>query len=146
MRRGRSRIQLAYFLQYTVSLISHSIHAITQDTYRMITRTPFTPMFILVETDTTKTPASGVAVDLLNRKDEELSLSTKITLAGKSAVENHLKRKISEAQRREDLQRYIIFLLSIFLLIGIHTVKVQVIYVIQKWLNMQKKIMVYSLS
>ena len=105
MRRGRSRIQLAHFLQYTVSLISHSIHAIMQDTYRMMTRTPFTPMFIRVETDTTKTPASGVAVDLLNRKDEELSLSTRITLAGRSAEASQLAQKISEAQRREDLQK-----------------------------------------
>ena len=105
MRRGRSRIQLAHFPQYTVSLISHSIHAITQDTYLMMTRTPFTQMFIRVETDTTKTPASGVAVDLLNRKDEELSLSTRITPAGKSAVENHLKQKTFAAQRREDLQK-----------------------------------------
>ena len=105
MRRGRSRIQLAHFLQYTVSLISHSIHAITQDTYRMMTRTPFTPIFILVETDTTKTPASGVAVDLLNRKDEELSLSTRLTLAGKSVAASHLKQKTFAAQPREDLQR-----------------------------------------
>ena len=105
MRRGRSRIQLAHFLQYTVSLISHSIHAITQDTYRMMTRTPFTPMFIRVETDTTKTPASGVAVDLLNRKDEELSLSTRITQAGKSAEESHLKQKTFAAQHQEVLQK-----------------------------------------
>jgi hypothetical protein len=85
--------------------LSHSIHAITQDTCRMMTRTQFTLMFILGATDTTRTHASGAAVDLLSQKDEELNLSTRTTLAGRSAEASQLAQKTSAAQLRGDLQR-----------------------------------------
>ena len=71
----------------------------------MMTRTQFTLMFIRGATDITRTHASGAVVDLLSQKDEELNLSTRTTLAGRSAEESQLAQKTSAAQRQEDSQR-----------------------------------------
>ena len=91
--------------QFTGSLISHSIRAITLDTFQGMMLTQFTQTYTQAVTDTTKKPAYGAEVDSLSQKSAGLSHYTKKIQGGKSVAENHLKQKTSAVQHQEGLQR-----------------------------------------